>query len=110
LNLDVVPPVSSVDASLRETDATSRFILVPGGRFLFTINFKHRYVDLWDLGFAGQPPLPKPALISSLNTLPSNSAILDYVIFDAGEGRLRIGLTLDTRGDEMYARHFHFIQ
>lgn len=103
LNSDGVQPVSSITTCLREyEDWGSRLVLVPGGRYLFSINSRGLYVDLWDLGAAGQSPWQKPVLVASVESLPPESSVTGYTVCDAGEGRLRIGLVLDVMPDGMY--------
>lgn len=97
LSSDGIKPVSSITMdSRRSQDSTSQSFLVPGGRFLFLIanSPMDRFVDLWGLGSAGQPPLDSPILIASLNWPPSAIRLWNYHIGDAGGGKLRIALIL----------------
>lgn len=88
---NLVLPAYSVNIGSNEgREGSSKFFLIPGGRFLLCLNTSHRFIRLWDIGVSGRPLSRNPILITSIDLPPNVSHLRGWAICDVGDGRIRI--------------------
>jgi len=96
-------PVSTTRAMLNWATGGihEEMTLIPGGRFLVTLEAHRSSVDVWDLGEVGKKPLMMPQLVTRIM---EKGRVIRY--FEVGHTKRTILIAVMFRGDAVYVFSF----